>query len=298
MSQVETFNEYRPLLFSIAYRMLGRATEAEDILQEAYLRWANVKMDEVQSAKAYLSSIVTRLCLDYLRSAQAQREVYVGPWLPEPLLTTQLPDVAESVEKADSLSLAFLVLLENLSPIERAVFLLHEIFDYDYSEVAAIVGKREANCRQMVHRAREHLVARRPRFEVDEQQRQRITTQFMAACASGDLNGLINLLTTDVMLMSDGGGKALAARKPLQGAEVVARFLLGITKKAQFSTELRLANINGQPGLIGYVKQQPIAVMTLDIAGERVRNVEIVVNPDKLRNIPYLANADSVEAMS
>lgn len=286
MTQVDTFNEYRPLLFSIAYRMLGSATEAEDILQEAYLRWANVDMDTVQSAKAYLSSIVTRLCLDYLRSAQAQREVYVGPWLPEPLLNEELPDIAESVEKADSLSLAFLVLLENLSPLERAVFLLHEIFDYDYSEIAEMVGKKEANCRQMVHRAREHLASRRPRFPVDEQHRQQITSKFIAACSNGDLNGLISLLTTDVVLMSDGGGKVQAARNPIYGIDAVARFLVGIAKKAP--PEIRQAEVNGQAAVIAYVDKKPYLVLALDIAEDKIRSIEIVLNPDKLRHIPEL----------
>ncbi len=286
MTQVETFNQYRPLMLSVAYRMLGSVMDAEDIVQEAFLRWSRTQADEVQSAKAYLSTIVTRLCIDQLRSAQAQREVYVGPWLPEPLLTEQFPDVADTIEKADSLSLAFLVVLESLSPVERAVFLLREIFDYDYPEVAQIVGKSEANCRQMVHRARQHLVAHRPRFDVSPTQREKLTRQFFAACTQGDLPGLIGLLTEDIVLTADGGGKASAATRPVYGPNNVARFVIGLAKKAPAATVYRFAQINGQPGLLYYVNQKIDGVMVLDIVGEQIRGIQNVRNPDKLRAMP------------
>jgi RNA polymerase sigma-70 factor, ECF subfamily len=283
MLQANTFSEYRPLLFSIAYRMLGSVMDAEDMVQEAFLRWQREPSQTINAPKAYLTTIITRLCLDYLKSARAQREVYVGPWLPEPLRTSDMPDMTANVEQTESLSIAFLTLLETLSPVERAVFLLHDVFDYDYAEIAPIVEKNEANCRQLLRRAKQHLEERRPRYSVTPEQRRTLLGRFVQAATTGDMDGLVALLAQDAVLKSDGGGKVTAARKPLHGSETVARFLLGIIRKNTLEYTARLEEINGQPTFVVYMDAQPVMVMALDIAGEQVREVNIMVNPDKLR---------------
>jgi RNA polymerase sigma-70 factor, ECF subfamily len=278
-NRLDTFNQYRPLLFSIAYRMLGTAMDAEDVLQEAFLRWEQAAADDVQSPKSYLAAVVTRLCIDFLRSAQAQREAYVGPWLPEPVLTGQNTGLADTMMLNESLSMAFLVLLENL-------FLLRQVFDYDYDEIARIVDKSEANCRQMVRRARQHIEARRPRYEVSAEQRDRLTTQFVQTLSTGDMEGFLALLADDIVLMSDGGGKVAAALNPIYGADKVARYLFSLSKRLQqHGLEARLAEVNGQPGLIVYIGGQLDNVLVLDITGERIRHIHIVRNPDKLRGV-------------
>src|SRR5213592_576220 len=223
------YEELRPLLFSIAYRMVSSVSEAEDIVQEAFLRIHRVEAEgtKVDSPKAYLSAVVTRLSIDHLKSARARREQYVGQWLPEPLLTDSAPDAAAQAETADSLSMAFLVLLESLTPVERAVFLLRETFGYGYDEIASMVGRSEANCRQIAVRARKQIEARRPRFEASPHGRDEITSKFMDACATGDLKELVDLLADDIVLWSDGGGKVRAAHRPISGREAVARFVLG-----------------------------------------------------------------------
>lgn len=284
MSKLETFDQYRPLLFSIAYRMLGTASDAEDVLQETFLRWHEADESEVRGPRAFLSTVVTRLCIDQLRSARARRELYVGPWLPEPILTQESPDMVSTVELAESLSFAFLRLLESLTPTERAVFLLREVFGYSYEEVAAIVGKSEANCRQMVHRAQQHLREGRPRFEIAPEQQEKVTERFLEVCAGGDMQGLLDMLAQEVTLVSDGGGKAQAALNVLQGPSVVARFMFGVTNKiargATVSSEIM--EINGQPGAVIYVDDKVDTVMLLEMSGGQVRTVNIVRNPDKL----------------
>lgn len=285
----DVFDRYRPLLFSIAYRMLGSVTDAEDIVQEVFVRWQRAPEAEVRSPKAYLSAIVTRLCIDQLRSARAQREEYVGPWLPEPLPSEQASDMAETTALEESLSMAFLVLLESLNPTERAVFLLREVFDYDYDEISHLVGKSEANCRQIARRARQSVAARRPRFEHSPEQEERLTERFAEACTSGDMEGLLELLSDDITLWSDGGGKVRAALNPIRGSERVARFLLGILRKVPPGFVARRAWINGGPGIVGYVEGRPMSVVTLDVADGRIRAVHIVVNPEKLRAIPSLS---------
>lgn len=292
MNQLETFNQYRSLLFAIAYRMLGSAMDAEDIVQETFLRWQRVNLMEIESPKAYLTTIATRLCLDQLRSARAQREVYVGPWLPEPLLTESAPDSAEIAAVADSLSMAFLLLMESLSPLERAVYLLREVFDYDYPEIGRIVGKSEVYCRQIVSRARQHLASHRLRYEVLPGQQQRLSQQFAQACFSGDLSGLTAMLAEDIVLQADGGGKIKAAMRPIYGPDRVARFLLGILSKISAGFTIRPTQINGQPGIITYVNAQPENVMSLDIIGERIGRIYVVVNPDKLRGLPSLDKSE------
>ncbi len=285
---ITEFTRYRALLFSIAYRMLGTVGDAEDMVQETYLRWQGaVAGDSATPAvpKAWLTTVLTRLCLDHLRSARVRREEYVGPWLPEPLLTDPAADPAEGAALADSLSLAFLAVLERLNPVERAVFLLHDIFGYDFAEIAPMVGKSAANCRQLAHRARAHLAAHRPRFAPAPEVRERLTRHFVAACTSGDLPGLVATLADDITLWSDGGGKVLAARRPIHGAEKVARFLLGIVQHAPTGVDYHLAAVNGQAALVGSLGGAVYGVLALDIAEERIVGIAIVVNPDKLARL-------------
>ena len=285
-AQTEDFERHRSLLFSIAYRMLGSVTDAEDVVQDAYLRWREVPETEVRSPKSYLSAVVTRLSIDRLRSAQAQREEYIGPWLPEPLLSDPAEEGADTTKFDETLSMAFLVLLESLNPVERAVFLLREVFDYDYAEIARIMEKSEDNCRQIAHRARRSVGARRPRFERSLEQEKRLTRHFVEACMSGDMEGLVSLLSEDVTLWSDGGGKVAAAPYPIHGPERVARFLLGVLRMVPPGFYVRPARINGGLGVVGYADGRPTSVVALDVADGRLRGVRIVVNPDKLRAIP------------
>ena len=286
MDRLEIFNEHRRLLFSLAYRMLGSVADAEDMVQETFLRWQQSGAEEIKAPKAYLSTIITNLCINHLQSARTTREEYIGPWLPEPLITDENQDPMRNVNLADSLSMAFMVLLESLTPIERAVFLLREVFDYEYEEIARMVGKTEANCRQMCSRARLHIRERRPRFDVSKQTQDRLTVEFMQTCASGDLPGLISLLSEDVTVFSDGGGVVTAARKPIQGADHVARFLTGLVKKAGAAhLTVRPTRVNGQPGFITYLNGRLQNVLALDISDNRICAIYIVVNPNKLRRI-------------
>ena len=276
------FEQYRRLLFAIAYRMLGSATDAEDIVQEAFVRWLQAAPAEVQSPKAFLSRIVVHLCLDQLRSARARREEYVGPWLPEPVATDTDEELVATAMLAESLSFAFLVLLEQLGPLERAVFLLHDVFDYDYMEIAAMVGKSAANCRQILHRARERLRERRQRFDVSRAEQERITVQFMQATMQGDMEGLLHLLSDDVVFVADSGGKAPAGRKPVRGRENVARGMVGFLHLMPPGLQARIAMVNGQPAILGYVDGQLYGVMFLEIVGELVGRVYMMLNPGKL----------------
>lgn len=284
--QAEAFGQHRKHLLFIAYRMLGSVSDAEDMIQETFLRWQNVSEGEVRSPKAYLSAIVTRLCVDRLRALKSQREEYIGPWLPEPLVTE--PDSANVVVLDESLSMAFLVLLESLTPTQRAVFLMREIFDYGYPEISRIVGKNESNCRQMAHRAREAVAARRPRFESSREREERLAQQFVEACSGGDMQGLISLLSEDIVLYSDGGGKVQAALNPINGPDKAARFLLGILGKAPPGFSAEITQVNSHPGAIGYVDGQPMSVVALDAWGGRIQAIRIVVNPEKLKTIPSL----------
>ncbi|HSJ51178.1 MAG TPA: RNA polymerase sigma-70 factor [Actinomycetota bacterium] len=286
----EIHDELRPLLFSIAYRMVGSVSEAEDLVQEAFLRLhreqsAGVRID---SPKAWLSTVTTRLAINHVRSARVRRETYVGTWLPEPLLTDTAPDASQHAETADSLSMAFLVLLESLSPVERAVFLLREVFDYPYDEIASVVGKSEDNCRQIATRARRQVEAKRPRFEVDRARREELSRRFFEAVSNGDTDGLLNLLAADVVAYGDGGGRAPAFPRPVHGREKVARLLDGATAGGD---RLRLATVNfvevnGQPGALFFdVDDVPKIVVTLDIADDLVQTVRVITNPAKLRHL-------------
>jgi len=279
------FAAARPLLFSIAYRMLGSVMDAEDVVQEAYLRWQEAPDVDVRSPQAYLTTIVTRLSINHLRSARVQRESYIGPWLPEPVVTAPDADPQSSMELAESLSMAFLVLLERLSPVERAVFLLREVFDFEYDEIARIVDKTAANCRQLFTRAKKHVGAPRARFTADSAQAQQLMQRFAQAAAAGDMEGLLAVLAEDITVWADGGGKAEgAARKPVHGAEAVAKFTLGARKR--FAPVLQPAQINGQPGFIAYVQGKPVAAMVCDIHAGRIQNMYVVANPDKLQKLP------------
>jgi RNA polymerase sigma-70 factor (ECF subfamily) len=283
MIDSEPFLQYRPLLFSIAYRMLGTVADAEDAVQETYLRWRRTPNtdEEIRSPKAWLTTTISRVCLDQLGSARVKREQYIGPWLPEPM-TGVSPDIAETAADFDSLSLAFLVLLESLSPKERAVFLLHDVFGYGFAEVGDIVGESETYCRQIAKRARSAMAERRPRFAADPERRDQLTAQFLRAASDGDLPALIATLTEDVTVFSDGGGKALAARKPVVGRDKVALFLTNILRLAPQGTRLQTEPINGQPGIVTLIDGVVHNVITFDFDESGIRAIYIVVNPDKL----------------
>jgi RNA polymerase sigma-70 factor (TIGR02957 family) len=284
-SDLDEFLVARPKLFSVAYRMLGSASEAEDVLQEAYLRWQSTPRDGVESPQAFLTSIVVRLSIDVLRSARVRREAYVGPWLPEPLVDDTGPGPAEAAELADSVSLAFLVLLEELTPVERAVFLLREVFGYGYADVAAMVGKSEDNCRQLVARGRRHVANRRTRFEADSEHGRELTARFLGACTTGDLDELKRMLADDVVIWSDGGGKAQAARRPILGKEKAARFLIGIAAKGGADIAGRLVAVNGQPGGIFGRDGRVEYALALDVLDGQIVGVRVMANPDKLGHL-------------
>jgi RNA polymerase sigma-70 factor (ECF subfamily) len=275
-----TFEGHRPLLFSIAYRMLGSASEAEDVVQDTWLRAREDEHADVRSPRAYLTTIVTRLCIDHLRSAERTRMEYPGPWLPEPLAEPN----QESVELASSLTTAFLVLLQQLAPIERAVFLLREVFEFDFDEIAKSIGKSEANTRQILTRARGRLRDSHQRFVVSPGESEEIVRRFREACVTGNVEELMAVLHPDAQLVADGGGKAAAATRPVLGAERIAKFLLGYALKVQWSEpDFRLVTINGAPGLL---MRHPLAgngTYSFDIADGRIRTIYVVRNPDKLR---------------
>jgi len=286
------FTETRPLLFSIAYRMLGSVADAEDIVQDAYLRWQRTPDLDVREPRAYLTTIVTRLAISELQSARVRRETYVGPWLPEPLMTEHAPDSSASVELAESLSMAFLVMLERLSPIERAVLLLHDVFDFEYAEIARIVDKSEANCRQLLSRAKKHVVADEARFDADREQAARLTQRFTEAASVGDMDGMLAVLAEDITLWADGGGKVPgAALRPIHGADAVARFIAGRAERfASADRTTRPAQINGQPGFVVYVSGRPMTALIFHVRDGRIRAIYAVGNPDKLRNVAEMAS--------
>jgi RNA polymerase sigma-70 factor (ECF subfamily) len=275
-----TFEAHRPLLFSIAYRMLGSASEAEDVVQDAWLRARQDEQADIRSARAYLTTIVTRLCIDHLRSAERTRIEYPGPWLPEPLAEPN----QESAELGASLTTAFLVLLEQLAPAERAVFLLREVFELDFDEIARCIGKSEANARQILSRARGRLRDSRPRFTVSRHESEEVVRRFRHACATGNVDELMGVLHADATLVADGGGKAPSATRPVLGADRIAKFLFGYRGKAHWSErDFQFVTINGAPGLL---LRHPIAgtgTYSFDLADGRIRAIYIVRNPDKLR---------------
>lgn len=275
----------RPRLFALAYRMLGSVSEAEDVLQDAALRARDA--GQLESQAAWLRTTVTRLCLDQLKSARRQREAYVGPWLPEPL-AEDAPDTPAADDRlgvAESVSTAILLLLERLTPPERAAFLLREVFDYPFEDIAAVLGKSEAACRQLFHRAKERIAAARPRFEPVSAEHAALMQAFTAAIAAGDLARLERALAPDAVLVSDGGGRVRAARRPVAGANAVARFLVGVAKKIPPGVEIQAAVVNAQPGLLVRAGGVVVAAMAVSIAGGTVGAVHLVVNPDKLKHL-------------
>jgi RNA polymerase sigma-70 factor, ECF subfamily len=282
------YEDLRPLLFSIAYRMVGSASEAEDIVQEALLRFHRESSGgtEIESPKAWLSTVTTRLAINHVQSARVRRESYVGTWLPEPLVTDTESEGARHAETADSFSLAFLVLLESLGPTERAVFLLHDVFEYGYNEIAAIVGKSEDNCRQIAVRARRQVEAKKPRFEVSRRKREELAERFFDAVAGRDAEGLIQLLAHDVVVYGDGGGKAPSVPRPINGRERVLRFFLAKPSARLDLSSMRHVEVNGQPGaLYADSDGRPVLVVSLDIVDGLVQTVRSVSNPDKLLHL-------------
>jgi RNA polymerase sigma-70 factor (ECF subfamily) len=283
----EAHDELRPLMFSIAYRMLGSVVEAEDVVQEAFLRLHRSSQDDVDNLEAFATTITTRLAIDTLRSARVRRERYVGPWLPEPIVDAADTDPAHRVELDETVSTAFLVLLEALSPVERAVFVLREVIGYEYAEIAAVVDKSEANCRQIFARAKKRIDDGKPRFEASREHRDRLATQFLAAITDGDLTGLERLLAEDVVFVGDGGGRAPAIQKPMTGAVSVARFLLGLMRQGgRFGVLLDLVQANGQPALLTRAADGALlGVLTIDVDGDRIVRLHNVLNPDKLGHL-------------
>jgi RNA polymerase sigma-70 factor (TIGR02957 family) len=294
----EEFDQLRPPVFAIAYRMLGSVSEAEDVVQEGFLRLHRAREggERIESPRAYLSTLVSRLALDQLRSARVRRERYVGEWLPEPLVAGADDDPARKAEMADSLSLAFLVLLESLSPEQRAAFLLREVFDEPYHRIAEIIGTSEQNARQLAARARRHVEQRRPRFEASREQREQLATRFFAAAEEGDLQALEELLAHDVVLRGDGGGKAPALARALHGRARVARHLIaGMGALTLFDITLRREEVNGQPGALFLDREQRlVAVMSLDVAEGQIQAVSSIVNPDKLQHLGPLADLNTL----
>lgn len=293
----EAFTTYRPLLFSIAYRMLGSAMDAEDMVQDAYLRWQRAGPDHVQEPKAFLTTVITRLCIDHLRSARVQRESYVGPWLPEPLLTAPGGGPAEKVAERESLSMAFLVMLERLSPVERAAFLLREVFNHEYGELAHILETSPANARQLVSRARRKLEGLRPDrayYSAAPEQQMALAGQFAQAVTSGDMGRVLRLLAPDIRLVSDGGGKAAAVRRPIEGAEAVANFFFRLARVAPPGSAGSFAWVNGHAALVVYEGGVVTTVYVPVIEDGRITTFYVTRNPDKLRSFPRQDEATGV----
>jgi len=294
---VRVFDGHRSLLVSVAYRILGSVSDAEDAVQETYLRWSKVDPAQVSNPRAFLVRVTTRLAIDRLRRAKTRRETYVGPWLPEPILTGR--DVAEDVALAESVSMAMLVVLETLSPLERAVFVLREAFGLRYAEIADILGRKEEAVRQLGRRARDHIQERRSRFDTDESEQRRVTERFLEATSTGNLDALMAVLSPEVTLVADGGGRALAPRRPVRGAEKVARFLLAVATEERMARFLRsvgsepivadlrvrVAPVNGGPGILVVSGDKPISALVLDVSEGVVRTIHLVANPEKLAGV-------------
>jgi RNA polymerase sigma-70 factor (ECF subfamily) len=282
----QDFEPYRPLLFSIAYRMLGSAMEAEDMVQEAFLRYQRVNAADIDSPKAYLTTVITRLCLDQLKSAKAQREQYVGIWLPEPLLTTAGSESpGASYAQRESISMAFLRVLEQLSPVERAVFLLREVFDYPYSEIARIVGKSEVNCRRYYHNAKQDLLENRPRFEPSSDEHRALIESFLQAISTGDLDKLTDLLAEDVIVYGDGGGKVPTSPRPIVGREMAVRIYRGIARFIPEGAAVLIAEVNGSPSIVVRVDGQVLGILNFSIANGQIQTVHHLFNIDKLGTV-------------
>jgi RNA polymerase sigma-70 factor, ECF subfamily len=287
--RLATFDQYRSLLFSVAYRMLGSVADAEDMLQETFIRWQQAPDVEIRSPRAFLVTIISRLCINLLQSARVQREEYVGQWLPEPIITGPGSDPLEIIRVDESLSMAFLVMLERLTAIERAVFLLREVFEYEYSEIAAVLGQSEANCRQILSRAKQHVSAIRPRFKTSSQKNSDLLERFLKATSDGDMEGLVALLSSDVVLHSDGGGKAIAVPNLIQGADNVVRGIFGgLQKIVPKNLVRRVMELNGELGVVSYLDGRPQSVLTLGAGEGCIHAIYILTNPEKLAHLPGL----------
>jgi RNA polymerase sigma-70 factor, ECF subfamily len=286
---VESFESYRLYLFSIAYRLLGSAMDAEDMVQETYLRYQGMQPETIHSLKAYLTTIITRLCMDQLHLARRKLELYVGPWLPEPILTATSDEVADPQERVDteeSISLAFLLLLEQLQPFERAVFLLREVFEYEFAEIASILGKSEAACRRSFSRAKQHLSQRRPRFPPSPQAHRQLLTSYMQAVQTGEMGALEHMLAEDVTLWADAGGKIKqAALRPISGRDAVARFSMGTRRFLPQDYQVEIAEVNGQPATIFRSGGNAFLVLAIEVEAGRIQTVRLMANPEKLSHI-------------
>ena len=290
---MEAFETYRPYLFSIAYRMLGSAMDAEDMVQETYLRYQATPPETITSLKAFLTTIITRLSMDQLHLARRKRELYVGPWLPEPIntsMTAEAVDPQERVDTEETISLAFLMLMEQLQPIERAAFLLREVFEYDYSEIAAFLGKSEAACRQSFSRAKKHLADHRPRFQAPADTQKQLLTGFLQAIQAGEMSSLMNLLAEDVTFWGDGGGKVKgAATRPISGRIAVARFFLETQNVFRRSlpedARPELTEVNRQPALVIRSGERAFSVLTIEVEAGHIQTIRVVANPDKLAHV-------------
>jgi RNA polymerase sigma-70 factor (ECF subfamily) len=297
---VDEFTELRPLLFSIAYRMLGSVSDAEDVVQDAYLRYHRAVQDgtEIESPKAYLSAVTTRLSIDFLRSARVRRETYVGQWLPEPLLTDgAAPDPAQQSADSDSLSMAFLLVLERLNPVERAVFLLHDVFGYEFAEIATIVDRSLDNCRQVAVRARRHVAEHRPRFEASRAKRDDLADKFVAALSDGDVDGLVELLAADVVVTGDSGGVSPSWPRPIVGRDKVVRLMAGLAAQLRQVPGVAISRVevNGQPGaVVRDPSGQLVNVFSFDIVDGAVQAVRSVIARDKLRHLGPLADVQAL----
>jgi RNA polymerase sigma-70 factor (ECF subfamily) len=278
------FESHRPRLFALAYRLLGSRSDAEDVVQDAWLRWHNADRSAIRDLEAWLVTATTRLGIDRLRLARGEREVYPGPWLPEPLTVDAAPGPEQVADIAGQVSLAFLSLLEKLGPEERAAFLLKEVFDYDYAQIGQWLGQTEANCRQMVHRARTRVQADRPRFAVEPDRHRRLLERFMHAVQRGDRESLMQLLDTNASLVADGGGKVTAVIRPLEGAQRIAWLYWAIARRLGDRTDLRIGRVNGEPAIVRWHEGRVHSITTVVIDGERIVRVLSVLNPDKLHN--------------
>jgi RNA polymerase sigma-70 factor, ECF subfamily len=282
-----TFEQHRGLLFSIAYRMLGSVADAEDMLQDAFIRWRQAADVEIRSPRAFLVTIVSRLCINHLQSARVQREAYIGEWLPEPLVTEPGSNASEIVQADESVSMALLLLLERLTPEERAVFLLHEVFDFKHAEIAAALSLTEVNCRQLLRRAQQHVRLARPRFRTPTRDHIELLERFYQAAGSGDMDRLLALLSGDVILHTDGGGRAAALPLPVFGADKVARTaVIGLKRLQALHVLMRIVQVNGVPAFVSYLDGKPQSVFIVESRDGRIHAIYIVTNPEKLAHLP------------
>ncbi|HEV8695913.1 MAG TPA: RNA polymerase sigma-70 factor [Lysobacter sp.] len=289
MTTESLFETHRPRLFGLAYKLLGSRSDAEDVVQDAWLRWRQTDRSAIRDAEAWLVTATTRLGIDRLRLARTQRETYTGPWLPEPLSVDESPNPERGAEIAEQVSLAFLSLLEKLGPEERAAFLLKEAFDYDYAQIAELIGHSETNCRQMVHRARTRLQVERPRFAVTPTRHRQLLERFMHAASNGDEAAIVGLLDTNARLVSDGGGKVRAVLRPLHGAERIARLYWSIARRGGAQIEWQLGSVNGEPALLRRHEGRLVSITTITIDNDRITQVLSVLNPDKLQGLMHSA---------